>query len=59
MTIDFTDEQHRHLLIALRLFRDAIEDMAPWEIDDEAERARDLVVNETLYRQLEVMHGTH
>jgi hypothetical protein len=59
MTIEFTDEQHRHLLIALLLARDAIEDMAPWEIDDEAERARDLVVNETLYRQLEVMHGTH
>ena len=62
MKIDLTDDQYLHLLMALTMARDVLEDMPPWEISDAELHVQQLAVNEDLYRLLlekEVVHGTH
>jgi hypothetical protein len=52
MKIDLTDDQYLHLLMALTMARDVLEDMPPWEISDAALHIQQLAVGGELYRQL-------
>lgn len=55
MQIDLTPDQLEHVRIALALAREAMEEMGPWDIDDDAAHKKDLATNADLQRILAVM----
>jgi hypothetical protein len=55
MTIDLTPDQYDHMRIALALAREVMEEMGPWDIDDDAAHKKDLATNAELQGILAVM----
>ena len=59
MKIDLTDDQYLHLLMALTMARDVLEEMAPWDIgEDEDEYEREVRMCRAMIRILRTVEQT-
>jgi hypothetical protein len=59
MKIDLTDDQYLHLLMALTMALDVLEEMAPWDIgEDEDEYEREVRMCRAMIRILRTVEQT-